>query len=95
MAEIRVAYLELDLAMWHSRLEASNVIYAFQIENGVLTAMESRVSTAIENRVFTTIESRISTSLKLASALDQHGGRVHKSCVLSYTRSMSLLLQSV
>jgi len=58
-------------------------------------AIESRVSTTIESRISTTIESRVSTPLKFASPLDQHDDRVYENCVLSHTKSMSLLLQSV
>ena len=42
------------------------------------------------------IEGRVSTLLKFVSPLDQHDNRVCEGgCVLSHTKSISLLLQSV
>jgi len=40
----------------------------------------------IERRVSIAIESRVSTPLMFTSALDQHGGHVYKSCILSHKR---------
>ena len=56
---------------------------------------KSCVSTAIKIRVSSALRVASPTSLKFASLLDQCDNRVCEGYVLSHTRSMSLLLQSV
>jgi len=65
------------------------------IKNRISTAIEIRLSTIIEGRVSATIHGYVSTLLKFVSLLDQQNNCVYEGYVLSYTRSMSLLLQSV
>ena len=108
VAEIRGMYLELNLSktriqlcihvrVWkHPTRSSCFKSRVFQlIKSRVSIVIKSCISTIIESRTSTIIESRVSTPLKFTFTLDQHGGRIYESCVLSHRRSMSLLLQSV
>jgi len=89
----RVALISLASEAWILLSDdLSSVIFR---QSTVSTSTESSVSTPIEGRVSTATECRISTSLKLASTLDQYGDHIYEGRVLSHTRSMTLLLQSV
>jgi len=100
VAEIRGTYLDFNLIQ--TRIQCVVYVRVWMhltrsscFESRISTAIMSRVSTAIESRVFTTIETRVSTSFKFAFPLVQHDYCIYEGCVLSHTKSMSLLLQSV
>ena len=78
----------------HSRLKESNRFLCpkSRVSTGIKSrTIESRISTAIKNRVCATIKSHVSTPLKFTSPLNQCDNHICEGCVLSHTRSMSLL----
>ena len=87
----------------HSRLKASNAIFAFREphlksvsraasqsdQEPRLNSNQGPVSSAIESRASMAIKGRVSTPLKFASPFDQHDNHVYEGCILSHTKYVS------